>query len=211
MKLKKHKQSNFLIINSIYKQTYKKQVILKNKEIKFFNNFNGLKNRFIFFKIEQISINIKKILKIMFEFNTYHKALCFFGFNDSFSRLLFKTKNCNLPVNFWLFGLFDNKKFVCNNFSLKKSTVLDINTLSKIKKKYDLFVILGNNLKNKMLNECLRVKSLSGLDIPVIFLNEFIKLPYQIQYSVLGNFSNFCLIERLLFLSLYKQKKYNYF
>jgi hypothetical protein len=135
----------------------------------------------------------------------------FSGFDNTFSKLLYKTNSYNVPTNFWVFGLFDNKKFVCNYSMLDKSESLNINILSKIKKKSDLFVILGNNFKTKMLNECFRVKSLSGLEVPIIFLNDSLKQVTQIHYSVLGNFSNYSLIKKLLFLVLYKRIKNNYF
>ena len=89
MKFSKFKKKT----NILKKNLYNLQVYKINKKQKKKINYNIIKTQkknYIFLKINQIELNLKKIIKIVYKFNNLYLNFLFLNFNKCFFNLLKK-------------------------------------------------------------------------------------------------------------------------
>ncbi len=204
MKLKYKKTINLLDKNLNYTRTY-----LGGKKSNFFyinlKFLNGFKNEFSIFNSKETKLYLKKILKLIFEYNKKKKTILFLNFsNIKFLRLLNSKNHYCLPLNFVYLNIFFNKhqilytlnyKILRKKSQKKKLAVIKFfNEIVNIKNYPDLIVLYGDErVKNNYINLIYKFK------IPVIiFFNGSKKTNYNKFYKVPGNFQ--IIFEKYLYL-----------
>ena len=146
-----------------------------------------------FFKInsyKNLELNLKKILKIVFEYHKSNKTIIFIGFpfssNYNFMTLFNKYNYIFLDKNTWVNGTLCNSPALVSHIKskkiyrrLRKNNLVflsQFNSLVKLKKKPDLIILFDDIHAEKLISECKKVK------IPVI---SFLSSAQQKQKSTL--------------------------
>lgn len=140
------------------------------------------KNFFKFNSYKNLELNLKKILKIIFEYHKSNKTIIFIGFpfssNYNFMTLFNKYNYIFLDKNTWVNGTLCNSPALVSHIKskkiyrrLRKNNLVflsQFNSLVKLKKKPDLIVLFDDFHSENLISECLKVK------IPVIsFVSTF--------------------------------------
>ena len=174
MKLKKNtfEKYNFNHTNIINIKSYLSFLKQSNKLklLNFESSFQSLKT---------IELNLKKVLKIIFEFHKLNKNIVFVGFPDinsyKFSLLFNKFNYKFLKKKVWVNGLLSNSNSLLyylnskylSNISKKNNLQLfqNLNNLIALKKLPDLIVVFSTEENLQLINEANRLK------IPIIAFN----------------------------------------
>ena len=174
MKLKKNifEKYNFSHTNIINIKSYLSFLKQSNKLklLNFESSFQSLKT---------IELNLKKVLKIIFEFHKLNKNIVFVGFPDinsyKFSLLFNKFNYKFLKKKVWVNGLLSNTNSLIyylnskrlSNISKKNNLRLfqNLNNLIELKKLPDLIVVFSTEENLQLINESNRLK------IPIIAFN----------------------------------------
>jgi len=174
MKLKKNifEKYNFSHTNIINIKSYLSFLKQSNKLklLNFESSFQSLKT---------IELNLKKVLKIIFEFHKLNKKIVFVGFPDinsyKFSLLFNKFNHKFLKKKVWVNGLLSNTNSLIyylnskrlSNISKKNNLQLfqNLNNLIELKKLPDLIVVFSTEENLQLINESNRLK------IPIIAFN----------------------------------------
>jgi len=182
MKIKKINQTNysFTKLNLLNLKYYLK--ILGNNNHKLSINKN----------INELNLNIKNSLRMIFEYHKLKKNLVFVGFNDiknfKFSLLFKKFKYNILNKNVWVNGILCNSnsiKYYLNSKRLerffKKENILFLKKFINIKKKVDLIIVYNINDNLHLIKESKKLK------IPVIsFCNANSNMGQDTKISLFG-------------------------
>lgn len=145
------------------------------------NNINAFKS---------LELNLKKILKIIFEYHKANKTIVFIGFpissNLNFISLFKKYNYIFLNKNTWVNGTLSNSPALVSHINSKKLLkvvqknnlifLTQFSNLIKLKKKPDLIILFDDIHAEKLISECKKVK------IPVI---SFLSSAQQKQESTL--------------------------
>jgi hypothetical protein len=177
MKIKEVKIKQLLKLNLLKSKVYEQPI----KKIKF--------NNFIDANLNQIVVDIKKVLQIIFQYHKVEKRILFLGLPYKLeSRVNQLTKHIAIPKNFNIQGVISNynsKSFKSdrnpNQAWLKNSSKF---LLPKLSKKLDLIVLFNHDNSETILSEAGVAK------IPVIFFGTNFGLQNSASYKVEGNFKN---------------------
>jgi len=177
MKIKEVKIKQLLKLNLLKSKVYEQPI----KKIKF--------NNFIDANLNQIVVDIKKVLQIIFQYHKVEKRILFLGLPYKLeSRVNQLTKHIAIPKNFNIQGVISNynsKSFKSDRNSnqawLKNSSKF---LLPKLSKKLDLIVLFNHDNSETILSEAGVAK------IPVIFFGTNFGLQNSASYKVEGNFKN---------------------
>lgn len=145
------------------------------------NNINAFKS---------LELNLKKILKIIFEYHKANKTIVFIGFpissNLNFISLFKKYNYIFLNKNTWVNGTLSNSPALVSHINSKKLLkvvqknnlifLTQFSNLIKLKKKPDLIILFDDIHAEKLISECKKVK------IPVV---SFLSSAQQKQESTL--------------------------
>lgn len=177
MKIKEVKIKQLLKLNLLKSKVYEQPI----KKIKF--------NNFIDANLNQIVVDIKKVLQIIFQYHKAEKRILFLGLPYKLeSRVNQLTKHIAIPKDFNTQGVISNynsKSFKSDRNSnqawLKNSSKF---LLPKLSKKLDLIVLFNHDNSETILSEAGVAK------IPVIFFGTNFGLQNSASYRVEGNFKN---------------------
>ena len=177
MKIKEVKIKQLLKLNLLKSKVYEQPI----KKIKF--------NNFIDANLNQIVVDIKKVLQIIFQYHKAEKRILFLGLPYKLeSRVNQLTKHIAIPKDFNTQGVISNynsKSFKSDRNSnqawLKNSSKF---LLPKLSKKLDLIVLFNHDNTETILSEAGVAK------IPVIFFGTNFGLQNSASYRVEGNFKN---------------------
>jgi ribosomal protein S2 len=146
-------------------------------------------NNLIDANLNQIVVDIKKVLQIIFQYHKAEKRILFLGLPYKLeSRVNQLTKHIAIPKNFNIQGMISNynsKSFKSDRNSnqawLKNSSKF---LLPKLSKKLDLIVLFNHDNNETILSEAGVAK------IPVIFFGTTFGSQNSASYKVEGNFKN---------------------
>jgi hypothetical protein len=177
MKIKKVKIKQLLKLNLLKSKVYEQPI----KKMKF--------NNLIDANLNQIVVDIKKVLQIIFQYHKAEKRILFLGLPYKLeSRVNQLTKHIAIPKNFNIQGMISNynsKSFKSDRNSnqawLKNSSKF---LLPKLSKKLDLIVLFNHDNNETILSEAGVAK------IPVIFFGTPFGSQNSASYKVEGNFKN---------------------
>jgi ribosomal protein S2 len=177
MKIKKVKIKQLLKLNLLKSKVYEQPI----KKMKF--------NNLIDANLNQIVVDIKKVLQIIFQYHKAEKRILFLGLPYKLeSRVNQLTKHIAIPKNFNIQGVISNynsKSFKSDRNSnqawLKNSSKF---LLPKLSKKLDLIVLFNHDNNETILSEAGVAK------IPVIFFGTTFGSQNSASYKVEGNFKN---------------------
>jgi ribosomal protein S2 len=177
MKIKKVKIKQLLKLNLLKSKVYEQPI----KKMKF--------NNLIDANLNQIVVDIKKVLQIIFQYHKAEKRILFLGLPYKLeSRVNQLTKHIAIPKNFNIQGVISNynsKSFKSDRNSnqawLKNSSKF---LLPKLSKKLDLIVLFNHDNNETILSEAGVAK------IPVIFFGTIFGSQNSASYKVEGNFKN---------------------
>ena len=177
MKIKKTRIKQLLKLSLLKLRVYE-QFTNKTK-------FNG----FVDSDLNQIIVNIKKVLQIIFQYHKAEKRILFVGVPCELEQKINQlTKHVAVPKNFEIQGMvsnFDPKVFLkSENLDQAWSKNFLKSLLPKLSKKLDLIVLFNHEKSESILTESKIAK------IPVIFFGvnqDPLKSPL---YSVEGDFKN---------------------
>jgi ribosomal protein S2 len=177
MKIKKVKIKQLLKLNLLKSKVYEQPI----KKMKF--------NNLIDTNLNQIVVDIKKVLQIIFQYHKAEKRILFLGLPYKLeSRVNQLTKHIAIPKNFNIQGVISNynsKSFKSDRNSnqawLKNSSKF---LLPKLSKKLDLIVLFNHDNNETILSEAGVAK------IPVIFFGTNFGSQNSASYKVEGNFKN---------------------
>jgi ribosomal protein S2 len=177
MKIKKTRIKQLLKLSLLKLRVYE-QFTNKTK-------FNG----FVDSDLNQIIVNIKKVLQIIFQYHKAEKRILFVGVPCELEQKINQlTKHVAVPKNFDIQGMvsnFDPKVFLkSENLDQAWSKNFLKSLLPKLSKKLDLIVLFNHEKSDSILTESKIAK------IPVIFFGvnqDPLKSPL---YSVEGDFKN---------------------
>ena len=162
--------------------------LLKLRVYEQFTNKTKL-NGFVDSDLNQIIVNIKKVLQIIFQYHKAEKRILFVGVPCELEQKINQlTKHIAVPKNFDIQGMvsnFDPKVFLkSENLDQAWSKNFLKSLLPKLSKKLDLIVLFNHEKSDSILTESKIAK------IPVIFFGvnqDPLKSPL---YSVEGDFKN---------------------
>jgi ribosomal protein S2 len=162
--------------------------LLKLRVYEQFTNKTKL-NGFVDSNLNQIIVNIKKVLQIIFQYHKAEKRILFVGVPCELEQKINQlTKHVAVPKNFDIQGMvsnFDPKVFLkSENLDQAWSKNFLKSLLPKLSKKLDLIVLFNHEKSESILTESKIAK------IPVIFFGvnqDPLKSPL---YSVEGDFKN---------------------
>lgn len=162
--------------------------LLKLRVYEQFTNKTKL-NGFVDSDLNQIIVNIKKVLQIIFQYHKAEKRILFVGVPCELEQKINQlTKHVAVPKNFDIQGMvsnFDPKVFLkSENLDQAWSKNFLKSLLPKLSKKLDLIVLFNHEKSDSILTESKIAK------IPVIFFGvnqDPLKSPL---YSVEGDFKN---------------------
>tara|TARA_B110001452_G_scaffold257859_1_gene252444 strand:- start:278 stop:868 length:591 start_codon:yes stop_codon:yes gene_type:complete len=162
--------------------------LLKLRVYEQFTNKTKL-NGFVDSDLNQIIVNIKKVLQIIFQYHKAEKRILFVGVPCELEQKINQlTKHVAVPKNFDIQGMvsnFDPKVFLkSENLDQAWSKNFLKSLLPKLSKKLDLIVLFNHEKSESILTESKIAK------IPVIFFGvnqDPLKSPL---YSVEGDFKN---------------------
>ena len=162
--------------------------LLKLRVYEQFTNKTKL-NGFVDSNLNQIIVNIKKVLQIIFQYHKAEKRILFVGVPCELEQKINQlTKHIAVPKNFDIQGMvsnFDPKVFLkSENLDQAWSKNFLKSLLPKLSKKLDLIVLFNHEKSDSILTESKIAK------IPVIFFGvnqDPLKSPL---YSVEGDFKN---------------------
>lgn len=162
--------------------------LLKLRVYEQFTNKTKL-NDFVDSNLNQIIVNIKKVLQIIFQYHKAEKRILFVGVPCELEQKINQlTKHVAVPKNFDIQGMvsnFDPKVFLkSENLDQAWSKNFLKSLLPKLSKKLDLIVLFNHEKSESILTESKIAK------IPVIFFGvnqDPLKSPL---YSVEGDFKN---------------------
>tara|TARA_B110001450_G_scaffold45751_1_gene42415 strand:- start:1195 stop:1785 length:591 start_codon:yes stop_codon:yes gene_type:complete len=162
--------------------------LLKLRVYEQFTNKTKL-NGFVDSNLNQIIVNIKKVLQIIFQYHKAEKRILFVGVPCELEQKINQlTKHVAVPKNFDIQGMvsnFDPKVFLkSENLDQAWSKNFLKSLLPKLSKKLDLIVLFNHEKSDSILTESKIAK------IPVIFFGvnqDPLKSPL---YSVEGDFKN---------------------
>jgi len=162
--------------------------LLKLRVYEQFTNKTKL-NDFVDSNLNQIIVNIKKVLQIIFQYHKAEKRILFVGVPCELEQKINQlTKHVAVPKNFEIQGMvsnFDPKVFLkSENLDQAWSKNFLKSLLPKLSKKLDLIVLFNHEKSESILTESKIAK------IPVIFFGvnqDPLKSPL---YSVEGDFKN---------------------
>lgn len=162
--------------------------LLKLRVYEQFTNKTKL-NGFVDSDLNQIIVNIKKVLQIIFQYHKAEKRILFVGVPCELEQKINQlTKHVAVPKNFDIQGMvsnFDPKVFLkSGNLDQAWSKNFLKSLLPKLSKKLDLIVLFNHEKSDSILTESKIAK------IPVIFFGvnqDPLKSPL---YSVEGDFKN---------------------
>lgn len=177
MKIKEVKIKQLLKLNLLKSKVYEQPI----KKIKF--------NNLIDANLNQIVVDIKKVLQIIFQYHKAEKRILFLGLPYKLeSRVNQLTKHIAIPKNFNIQGVISNynsKSFKSDKNSnqawLKNSSNF---LLPKLSKKLDLIVLFNHDNNETILSEAGVAK------IPVISFGTNFSPQNSASYKVKGNFKN---------------------
>jgi len=182
MKIKKINQTNY---------SFTKLNLLN---LKYYLKFSGNNNHkpFINKNINELNLNIKNSLRVIFEYHKLKKNIVFVGFNDiknlKFSLLFKKFKYNILNKDVWVNGILCNSnsiKYYLNSKRLerffKKENILFLKKFINIKKKVNLIIVYNINDNLHLIKESKKLK------IPVIsFCNTNSNMGQDTKISLFG-------------------------
>jgi len=177
MKIKEVKIKQLLKLNLLKSKVYEQPI----KKIKF--------NNFIDANLNQIVVDIKKVLQIIFQYHKVEKRILFLGLPYKLeSRVNQSTKHVAVPKNFNIQGVISNynsKSFRSygnsNQAWLKNSSKF---LLPKLSKRLDLIVLFDHDKSEAILSEARVAK------IPVASFGTNSGSQNHALYNVEGNFKN---------------------
>lgn len=161
------------------KKTYNNNLLIKLKlaEIRTQNFYLNSKD------LTDLTSKLKRALKVIYKYHINRKKIMFIGVsekvNQSFKKLLNKSKHVFLPDSFWNYGILTNT--VVSYSNLKKKPKLFKGYFFKLKnfKNINLVVILESSYQEVILNECYKKR------LPVIsFNNTSLKSKFNQNYSL---------------------------
>jgi len=177
MKIKKVKIKQLLKLHLLRSKVYEQPI----KKMKFDNLIDT--------NLNQIVVNIKKVLQIIFQYHQTEKRILFLGLPYKLeSRVNQFTRHVAVPKNFDIQGVISN--YNCKSFKngkdsnqiwLKNSSKF---LLPKLAKKLDLIVLFDHDKSKTILSEAEVVK------IPVVFFGTNSNLQNTASYQIEGNFKN---------------------
>jgi len=146
-------------------------------------------NDFVDSNLNQIIVNIKKVLQIIFQYHKAEKRILFVGLPYELEQKINQlTKHVAVPKNFDIQGMisnFDPTVFLkSDNLNEAWSKNLSKSLLPKLSKRLDLIVLFDHEKSGSVLTESNIAK------IPVVFFGtnyDSLKSPL---YKVEGNFKN---------------------
>jgi len=145
-------------------------------------------NDFVDSNLNQIIVNLKKVLQIIFQYHKAEKRILFIGLPSKLEQKVNQlTKHVSVPKNFDIQGMISNfnpKSLLKNeNFNQACSKKFSKLLLPKFSKKLDLIVLFDHEKSEGILSESKIAK------IPVISFgnHNLSELPL---YNVEGNFKN---------------------
>jgi len=173
--MKLYKNSNNKINYSLFNLLNIKSNLSKN------SNINSYKS---------LELNLKKILKIIFEYHKANKTIVFIGFpvslNLNFIPLFKKYNYIFLNRNTWVNGTLSNSPALVSHINSKKLLkvvrknnlifLTQFSNFIKLKKKPDLIVLFDDIHVENLISECQKVK------VPVISFSSSLQ---QKQKSIL--------------------------
>ena len=173
--MKLYKNSNNKINYSLFNLLNIKSNLSKN------SNINSYKS---------LELNLKKILKIIFEYHKANKTIVFIGFpvslNLNFIPLFKKYNYIFLNRNTWINGTLSNSPALVSHINSKKLLkvvrknnlifLTQFSNFIKLKKKPDLIVLFDDIHVENLISECQKVK------VPVISFSSSVQ---QKQKSIL--------------------------
>lgn len=184
MKIKKFKFKQLLKLHLLKLKAHE-QLIKKT-------NFNDLIN----INLDQILADVKKALRIIFQYHQAEKRILFIGFPYKLELKINRlTRHVTVPTNFNIQGLISNNhnKFLNENRDSSqawlKSRIQIL--LPKVTKTPDLIVLFKHEKSKNVLNEAWAAK------VPVIIFKsncELQDLSSKNFYIVRGNFKNVSII-----------------
>lgn len=136
-------------------------------------------------KIEDIEYRLKKGLEIIYKYHVNSKKILFISssltIQTTIKNILKNTIHTFMPDYLWLNGAMTNNSPKQNiSESQKKNTY---QTALKLRKKYNLIVILDREIKGDVITESHKTK------IPVIFLGSNLNIfDMKSNYKIPGNF-----------------------
>lgn len=204
MKIKKKfsEKYNFNYTNIINIKSYL-SFLKKSKKLKLLD-FQSLKT---------IEINLKKVLKIIFEFHKLNKNIVFVGFPDidqyNFAILFNKFNYKFLKKKVWVNGLFCNSNSLIHYLNTKRlanvskktnlQLINNLTNLIELKKLPDLIVIFSTEENLNLIHEsnCLRIpiiafnnnSNLKSLVISIFNFKDYfsVKLTYKFFYFLISS------------------------
>lgn len=154
MKVKKVQFKQILKLHLLKSRTYEHS--LKN------NCFNLVTD----LTLNQIIINFKKILQVIFQYHSMNKQILFVGVPKKLEQKINKvTNHVAVPENSNIQGIISNNSTVnlINNKQDSKHKLFNIKSLlPKLRKRVDLVVMISHDKRDNILKEC------SVAKIPVI-------------------------------------------
>jgi len=188
MKIKKIRIKQFLKLNllklKVYEQFIKKTTL----------------NDFVDLNLNQIIVDIKKALQIIFQYHVAEKRILFVGLpNELEQKVNQLTKHVSVPKNFDIQGLISNfnPQICLKNKDFNKISFKQISKflLPKLSKKLDLIVLFDHEKIEVILSES-RISK-----IPVIFFGNH-NLSKFFLYNVEGNFKSMLTNKIIFFVGL---------
>jgi len=177
MKIKKVKTAHLLKLHLLKSKVYEQPI----EKMKF--------NNLIDSNLNQIIIDLKKVLRVIFEYHLANKRILFLGFPDKLeSKINQLTQHVAIPHHFDIQGVISNYNYnslkldkVSNKAWLKNYSKF---LLPKLSRKLDLIVLLDCAKREMVLSEAKSVK------IPVIAIGTSTTPESldKVLYSVEGNF-----------------------
>jgi len=200
MKIKKVRIKNLLKLHLLKSKVYEQPT----EKMKFNNLIDN--------NLNQIIVDLKKVLRVIFQYHQTDKRILFVGFPDKLESKVNKlTQHVAVPYNFDIQGMISNY----NRKSLRSDRISDqIRSknhlkflLPKLSKKLDLIVLLHSDKKEIILSEAKSVK------VPVIVIGTDVasESSDKVLYSVEGNFKNTIYNTNIFFICLnflFKKKDY---
>ena len=175
MKVKKVRIKQLLKLNLLKSKVYEQPI----KKMKF--------NNLIDTNLNQIVVDLKRILQVIFQYHQTNKRILFLGLPHKLESAVNQlTRHIAVPKDFNIQGVisnYDSKSFkIHKNFNTTWFKTYSKFLLPKLSKKLDL-IVLFNHEKSKAI-----VSEAGAAKIPVIFFGTNFDLQDAALYSVEGNF-----------------------
>ena len=177
MKIRKVKIKQLLKLNLLRSKVYEQPI----KKMKFDNLIDS--------NLNQIIVDIKKVLQIIFQYHQIDKRILFVGLPYKLeSKINQYTKHVAISKNLDVQGMISNSdwKFSKSNKSLSQTRLKEASRflLPKLTKRLDLIVLFEHDKSKTIFTEAEVAK------IPLLSVGTFSDVQNTAAYKVEGNFKN---------------------